>query len=113
MFLYGYKCKSGHEFEAFAPLSEFDMCKPCPQCGKPAERFLTPVAMHGFDTPLARQQRDTYHTHNKTFHGSNEEGTVSFAPLSPSEQCQCGDCSQHRSRAPITGTADVRKDVVV
>lgn len=114
MILYDYLCKNGHSFETFSTLAEFDMCKPCPNCGKPGERVIVAApAMHGFETPLARRQREIYHQHNKTSHGSDVNGAVAWEPLAPSEQCQCGDCGSHRGRVSVTGVADPRKDVVI
>ena len=43
--IYGYRCRNGHEFEAFQSMSEDPIAR-CRECGAPVERVLHPVAVH-------------------------------------------------------------------
>jgi len=40
---YEYRCKKGHEFEAFQKMSDPPLSE-CPECGAPAERKISPGA---------------------------------------------------------------------
>jgi len=60
--IYGYRCRNGHEFEAFQSMSEDPIAR-CRECGAPVERVLHPVAVHfkgsGFyTTDYARASSD-------------------------------------------------------
>ena len=43
--LYEYRCENGHSFEALQKFSD-DPISSCEICGAPAQRVLTPVAIH-------------------------------------------------------------------
>ena len=43
--IYEYRCRNGHEFEAFQSMSE-DPVSRCQECGAPVERVFHPVAVH-------------------------------------------------------------------
>ena len=47
--LYNYRCKNGHEFEAFKTIAERANAS-CSECGELAEQTLSrrPLAVHGF-----------------------------------------------------------------
>lgn len=40
---YEYRCPNGHTFEKFQPITDPPVA-PCPECGEPAERLLSPGA---------------------------------------------------------------------
>jgi len=43
--IYEYRCRNGHHFEVFQPMSE-DPVSACQECGAPVERVFRPVAVH-------------------------------------------------------------------
>ena len=43
--IYEYRCRNGHQFEAFQAMSD-DPVSTCPECGAPVERVFRPVAVH-------------------------------------------------------------------
>jgi putative FmdB family regulatory protein len=43
--LYEYRCENGHSFEALQKFAD-DPISSCEICGAPAQRVLTPVAIH-------------------------------------------------------------------
>lgn len=91
-------------------------CRPDRRCmfHAVAAGELVTVALRGFDSADARQQEKLYREHNVTRHGRGRTGgggVLEYAPNSPADQCQCGDCASHRRRAGVTGTADKGKDI--
>jgi putative FmdB family regulatory protein len=43
--IYEYRCRNGHQYEVFQPMSE-DPVSTCQECGAPVERVFHPVAVH-------------------------------------------------------------------
>ena len=121
--LYDYQCPVGHVFEAHAPVSEFDTAKRCQfvlgilggnlhLCGLSAARvILQAPGIVGFDSKSAGVDRRIYAEHNVT--RPNGTAEIWREPVSPANQCQCGNCSRHRKREAVTSVADVGKGVLV
>jgi putative FmdB family regulatory protein len=54
MVLYQYQCSEGHDSDQFADMDKRNESRPCPKCGKPAERVIAaphvaPSGVYSYD----------------------------------------------------------------
>jgi putative FmdB family regulatory protein len=106
---YEFECEDGHKFERVLRLVDLMKAQLC-KCGALAAQVIrTAPAMVGFDSASARVDEATYREHNVTREES--DGVITKAPVAPSDQCKCGNCSRHRRRVPITAVAQPGKAV--
>ena len=79
--LYEYRCENGHSFEALQKFAD-DPISSCEICGAPAQRILTPVAIHfkgsGFySTDYGRGKKAAASAEAKADSGSDSKSSSS------------------------------------
>src|SRR5581483_4377204 len=113
--IYEFQCPSKHVTESYLPVAAADLdLITCGRndCRLPARRMISLSAVLGSESLSTRVDERLYRKHNVTRpYSSPGEGVISAEPVSPANQCQCGNCGAHRKRSSRTATADVGKGV--